>query len=452
MSDKNTFQLYGQSFQSKIIALLLTDKGYLEQIQDILESKYFENRANRWIIKNTLEYFNKYKNAPTMSALKVLVSQVEDDIFKISIIDSLREANKYSEAIDKDFIKEKSIDFCKNQKIKDAVIKSVDLIQDGDYDAIKVLIDDALKAGTERDVGHEYLVEIEERYSESARITTPTGWDVVDDLLQGGLGNGELGVVVAPAGVGKTWVLAAIGSGAMKNNKNVVHYTLELNEAYVGLRYDSILTGVANQNLKYHKDEIKEKLEKHTGGDLIIKYFPTKSVTVNSILSHLQKLRTLGNEVDMVILDYADLLRDTGKFTKEVRHALGNIYEELRGVAGELELPIWTASQANRSSLDEEIIEAQKISESYAKIMTADFVISLSRHVSDKISNTGRFHIIKNRFGPDGITFPAKVNTNTGYIQLYEAYAVDGKREQKKMDNKNEFVRKSLASKYKDMG
>jgi len=452
VSDKNTFQLYGQSFQSKIIALLLTDKGYLEQIQDILESKYFENRANRWIIKNTLEYFNKYKNAPTMSALKVLVSQVEDDIFKISIIDSLREANKYSEAIDKDFIKEKSIDFCKNQKIKDAVIKSVDLIQDGDYDAIKVLIDDALKAGTERDVGHEYLVEIEERYSESARITTPTGWDVVDDLLQGGLGNGELGVVVAPAGVGKTWVLAAIGSGAMKNNKNVVHYTLELNEAYVGLRYDSILTGVANQNLKYHKDEIKEKLEKHTGGDLIIKYFPTKSVTVNSILSHLQKLRTLGNEVDMVILDYADLLRDTGKFTKEVRHALGNIYEELRGVAGELELPIWTASQANRSSLDEEIIEAQKISESYAKIMTADFVISLSRHVSDKISNTGRFHIIKNRFGPDGITFPAKVNTNTGYIQLYEAYAVDGKREQKKMDNKNEFVRKSLANKYKDLG
>ena len=452
MSDKNTFQLYGQSFQSKIIALLLTDKGYLEQIQDILESKYFENRANRWIIKNTLEYFNKYKNAPTMSALKVLVSQVEDDIFKISIIDSLREANKYSEAIDKDFIKEKSIDFCKNQKIKDAVIKSVDLIQDGDYDAIKVLIDDALKAGTERDVGHEYLIEIEERYSESARITTPTGWDVVDDLLQGGLGNGELGVVVAPAGVGKTWVLAAIGSGAMKNNKNVVHYTLELNEAYVGLRYDSILTGVANQNLKYHKDEIKEKLEKHTGGDLIIKYFPTKSVTVNSILSHLQKLRTLGNEVDMVILDYADLLRDTGKFTKEVRHALGNIYEELRGVAGELELPIWTASQANRSSLDEEIIEAQKISESYAKIMTADFVISLSRHVSDKISNTGRFHIIKNRFGPDGITFPAKVNTNTGYIQLYEAYAVDGKREQKKMDNKNEFVRKSLANKYKDLG
>ena len=221
MSDKNTFQLYGQSFQSKIIALLLTDKGYLEQIQDILESKYFENRANRWIIKNTLEYFNKYKNAPTMSALKVLVSQVEDDIFKISIIDSLREANKYSEAIDKDFIKEKSIDFCKNQKIKDAVIKSVDLIQDGDYDAIKVLIDDALKAGTERDVGHEYLIEIEERYSESARITTPTGWDVVDDLLQGGLGNGELGVVVAPAGVGKTWVLAAIGSGAMKNNKNL---------------------------------------------------------------------------------------------------------------------------------------------------------------------------------------------------------------------------------------
>ena len=154
----------------------------------------------------------------------------------------------------------------------------------------------------------------------------------------------------------------------------------------------------------------------------------------------------------MVILDYADLLRDTGKHTREIRHALGNIYEELRGIAGELEIPVWTASQANRSSLDEDVIEAQKISESYAKIMTADFVMSLSRHVSDKISNTGRFHVIKNRFGPDGLTFPAKVNTNTGQMQIYEAQAIEGKKEQKKMDNKNEFVRKSLANKYKDMG
>ena len=452
MADKNTFQLYGHSFQSKIIALLLTDKSYIEQIQDILEPKYFDNKANQWLVKNIKEYFHKYKAIPTMEALKITFGEIEDEVYKSTIIDALREANKFSEATDKDFVKEKSIEFCKNQHLKEAITKSVDLLQTGEYDTIKLIIDDAMKAGTERDIGHEYLTEIEERYSESARTTTPTGWDTIDDLMQGGLGQGELGVVVAPAGVGKTWVLAAIGAGAMKKGHNVVHYSLELNESYVGLRYDSILTGVANQNLKYHKDDIIEKLEKHEGGDLVIKYYPTKSATVNTLSAHLQKLRTLGGKVDMVILDYADLLRDTGKNTREVRHALGNIYEELRGIAGELEIPVWTASQANRSSLDEDVIEAQKISESYAKIMTADFVMSLSRHVSDKISNTGRFHVIKNRFGPDGLTFPAKVNTNTGQMQIYEAQAIEGKQEQKKMDNKNEFVRKSLANKYKDMG
>ena len=128
MADKNTFLIYGHSFQSKIIALLLTDKSYIEQIQDILEPKYFENKANQWLIKNIKEYFHKYKAIPTMEALKIMLNEIEDEVYQSTIVEALREANKYSEAIDKDFIKEKSIDFCKNQKIKDAVIKSVDLM------------------------------------------------------------------------------------------------------------------------------------------------------------------------------------------------------------------------------------------------------------------------------------------------------------------------------------
>ena len=119
----------------------------------------------------------------------------------------------------------------------------------GDFEQIKKLVDDALNAGTERNIGHEYIEHIEDRYSETTRETVETGWEVIDELTQGGLGGGELGVIVAPAGVGKTWVLAAIGANAMKRGKHIVHYSLELNEAYVGLRYDSIFTGIANQNL-----------------------------------------------------------------------------------------------------------------------------------------------------------------------------------------------------------
>jgi hypothetical protein len=240
-----------------------------------------------------------------------------------------------------------------------------------------------------------------------------------------------------------------LSGGAMKKGIHVVHYTLELNEAYIGLRYDSVFTGIANQNLKYHIDDVKEGIEK-IEGELVVKYFPTKSASVNTISAHLQKMKMMGKPFDMVVVDYADILRDTGN-AKEVRHALGNIYEDLRGLAGEFEVPIWTASQANRSSLEEEVIDATKIAEDYSKVMTADFVMSISRKVEDKIANTGRFHVIKNRFGIDGITFPANINTNTGKIEVYESSTQGGKVVQGKMNNSEEYLRKTLSQKYKDM-
>ena len=152
----------------------------------------------------------------------------------------------------------------------------------------------------------------------------------------------------------------------------------------------------------------------------------------------------------MVVVDYADILKDTSN-SREVRHALGNIYEDLRGLAGEFQIPIWTASQANRSALDEDVIEATKVSESYQKVMTADFVMSLSRKVEDKIGNTGRFHVIKNRFGPDGITYPAKVNTNTGKMEVYESNSVGGKEQQTKIDNRENLTKKMLSNRFEDL-
>ena len=140
----------------------------------------------------------------------------------------------------------------------------------------------------------------------------------------------------------------------------------------------------------------------------------------------------------------------TGNF-RERRHAIGNIYEDLRGLAGELELPIWTASQANRSALEEDVIGADKVAEDYSKVMTADFVMSMSRKVEDKIANTGRFHVIKNRFGIDGITYPATINTNVGQVQIFEGNTQFGKDAQSKMNNSEEFLRKELKNKFNDM-
>ena len=152
----------------------------------------------------------------------------------------------------------------------------------------------------------------------------------------------------------------------------------------------------------------------------------------------------------MILVDYADIMRDVGKST-EMRHQLGNIYEDLRGLAGEMQIPIWTASQANRSALDEDVIDASKVAESYAKVMTADFVISVSRKIEDKIANTGRFHVIKNRFGPDGLTYPAKINTNIGKIELFESTSTQGKEVQSKIRSRDNQTKQMLSARYEDL-
>tara|TARA_A100000164_G_C21849833_1_gene744422 strand:- start:177 stop:1346 length:1170 start_codon:yes stop_codon:yes gene_type:complete len=385
-----------------------------------------------------------------MNVFKIKIQEIDSDLLQVNVKDVLKEVFKNMEANDLDYIKDKSLDFHKSQVLKDAIVRSVDILErDGDSDEIKSLIDKAMQAGVERNLGHDYLEDIEERYSETARITSPTPWDIMNELMQGGLGAGELGVVVAPAGIGKSWVLASMGAYAISKGLNVVHYTLELNEAYVGLRYDSIFSGVESQNLKYHKEEVIEKLDK-LEGNLTIKYYPTKACTVNTLSAHLKKVTTFGEKVDMVLVDYADIMKDVNKST-EMRHALGNIYEDLRGLAGELQVPIWTASQANRSALDEDVIEASKVAESYAKVMTADFVFSLSRKIEDKIGNTGRFHIIKNRFGPDGLTYPAKINTNIGKIEIFESNSVQGQGVQHKINNRDNQTKQILSQRYDDL-
>jgi replicative DNA helicase len=326
-------------------------------------------------------------------------------------------------------------------------MESVNLLQLGEYDSIKEKIDTAMKAGSERDIGHNYNIDIDDRFSESTRKTVHTGWNVVDDLMDGGLGPGELGVFVAPAGIGKSWGLVNVAANAVKKGLNVCFYTLELSAPYVGLRFDSVFTGIAAQNLKYHIEEVKECVEK-LEGNLIVKYYPTKSATVNTVKAHLDRCHMQGFKPDIIVVDYADLLRGNGK---EIRHELGNIYEDLRGLAGEYEIPVWTASQANRSALEDDVIGAEKIAESYSKIMTADFVLSLSRKIEDKVAGTGRWHVIKNRFGPDGITFPSKMNTSNGQIDIYEGDSVQGKDAQKQMDNGEESKRKYLQNKFKEL-
>lgn len=451
MGIQDTFQLYGGGFQNKLLAVLMKDRIFLQQIHDILDAKYFSSEANQWIAKTVINYFEEYKSTPTLEVMKVEVDAISEPVMKTAIIDSLKDVMKQIDAEDLTYVKDKTIDFCKNQKLKTAILSSVQLLQLGKYDEIKTEIDEAMKAGTDKDIGHEYIDHIEARFQQNSRHVVSTPWDVVNAIMDGGLGAGEMGVFVAPAGIGKSMALVNAAAACVKAGFNVNYYTLELSDTYVGGRFDSYFTGIPTQDLKYHREEVEAAVSK-LKGNLVIKYYPTKTATVTTIAAHMDKCVMQGNKPDIIFIDYADLLRDAGS-NRNARHdqVLGGIYEELRGLAGQYQVPLWTASQANRSAADQEIIEADKIAESYTKVMVADFIVSLSRKTADKISGTGRWHIIKNRFGPDGLTFPSKMNMSVCSIEIYEENTILGQQTKKIMKNDDQVVRSALANKFNEL-
>ena len=406
---------YGHSFQTKAIGILITDRDFLQQIADIVSPEYFDNDAGKWIIRKTLKYYNEYKTIPTMEVFKVELENLQQELQNVAVKDLLKQAYKASKATDLGFVKDTFLDFCKNQTLKGALMKSVDLLELGDYDDIRSLIDKALKAGTERDIGHEYLAELEDRFREEARNTVETPWPLINKLLCGGLGQGDLGLIAGGPGGGKSWALISLGAQAVKLGFTVIHYTLELSEKYVGRRYDACFTEIPVGDVIDNKDTVKKRVENLRGG-LYIREYPAGQATVNTIHAHLEKCIQQNIEPDLIIVDYADLL--TSKSSKEKRDKLDDIYTSLRGLASEMKLPIWTASQVNRSGAREEIIQGDRMAESYSKMMITDFAMSLSRSAEDKENGTGRWHIMKNRYGADGITYDSIMDTSIGKIEI----------------------------------
>jgi len=406
---------YGHAFQIKALAILITDRDFLQQIADIVSPDYFDNDAGKWIMRETLKYFNEYKSVPTMEVFKVKVENINAELQSVAVKDLLKQAYKASKATDLEYVKDTFLDFCKNQTLKSALMKSVDLLELGDYDDIRNLIDRALKAGTERDIGHEYITELEDRFREEARNTVATPWPLINKLLCGGLGQGDLGMIAGGPGGGKSWALVALGAAAVKLGYTVIHYTLELSEKYVGRRYDACLTELPVGEITLHKEKVKETIENLRGG-LYIREYPAGQATVNTIHAHLEKCMQQNIEPDLIIIDYADLL--TSKVSKEKRDKLDDIYTNLRGLATEMKLPIWTASQVNRSGAREDIIQGDRMAESYSKMMITDFAMSLSRNAEDKENGTGRWHIMKNRYGADGITYDSVMDTAIGKIAI----------------------------------
>lgn len=418
MGNTASFAKFGKSFQEDLVRLIIGERPFADQIFEVLDISFLELEYLRVFTRKLLNYREHYGTHPTYKTIKTILDtelESEEEVVKEQIMEFFEKACN-SDVVDGSYIKEQSLDFCRKQNLKGAMLKSVDLLQSCSFDEISKIINESLKLGSETDFGYEYLTDFEERYVPKFRNPVTTGWQEIDSLCGGGLGKSELGVVIAPTGAGKSMVLVHLGAQGVLEGKTVVHYTLELQDTVIAKRYDSCITGFPLSELGSFKEEIYDKI-KDIDGKLIVKEYPTKSASTNTIKNHLNKLAKRGIEPSLIIVDYADLLKPV-VVRKEKRNELESIYEELRAVSTEYGCPIWTASQTNRSGLNAEVITMEQISEAFNKCFVADFIFSVSRTIEDKQNNQGKIFIAKNRNGPDGMIYDIFMDTSNVNIKV----------------------------------
>ena len=419
LKHKADFGRYGKSFQEGLVQLIFEDRPFADQITEVLNVEFLELEYLRVFVAKIVEYRTKYGKHPSTNAMiSVIRTELdrESEVTQKQVRDYYARVHTNEMADDIDYIKETSLDFCRKQKLKEAMMKSVNLLQTCSFDEISKVINDALKLGSENNFGYDFIADFEERYKPKFRLPVTTGWKEIDTITSGGLGRNELGVVIAPTGAGKSMALVHLGSQAIKEGKTVIHYTLELQDTVVACRYDSCITQYPLSDLTNFKDEIYEEI-KDLDGTLIVKEYPTKSASTNTIKAHLARLIKRGITPGLIIVDYADLLRPV-VVRKEKRTELESIYEELRGLSNEMNCPVWTASQTNRSGLNAEVVTMEQISEAFNKCFVADFICTLSRTIEDKQNNRAKMFIAKNRNGPDGIVYDLFMDTSSVNIKM----------------------------------
>jgi len=419
------FRQYGKQFQEKIFQSLLTDHAWAAQMVEVMKPDYFDLKYLAFLTDRYFKHFEKFKCFPTMqllvSIIKEDLQQGPDAILKDQIIDFLHRMRANPDPGDLGYTKEKSLDFCKRQAFREALEKAVEMVATDKFESVVDLMKKAVSVGMANTTGHDFFEDAEARFVKINRNPCPTGLNVLDskEIFRGGLGRGELGVVVAPTGVGKSHWLTAMGAHALKMGKNVVHYTFELTETAVGLRYDSNLCGIPSNEVPDMKDDVLNTYKNMDLGRLIIKEYPTGTATVQMIRNHIEKLSLKGFVPSLIVIDYADIMRSSRTFDS-LRHELKLVYEELRNLAMELNLPIWTASQANREASGAEVVGLENMSEAYGKAMVADVVVSISRKPSEKADGSGRLFVAKNRAGKDGVLFPIHIDTAQSRIKILD--------------------------------
>jgi len=399
----------GWSFQIKLVKQLIEDNKFCEGIIDIIDPKYFDNEYLRLIVASIKNYYENYETVPTYDTIFQLIRvEIKRDIARDSAIEMVKEV-KSSDNKDCLHTQEVSTKFCKQQELKKATSKIQNILDSGDfdrYDECEEILKEALLVGGEKDNGIDVFHAIDEVLSDDFRNPIPTGLLGIDNLMDGGLSKGELGVILAPFGVGKTTLITRMANTAYNLGYNVVQIFFEDNPKVIQRKHMTCWSEIPLNELTERREEVKSLLPhfKEKEGNLILKKMPSDGTTINHIKQYLRKLTSNGTKPDVVFIDYMDCVVPSKQFKDEYQGE-GNVMRQFETMISELDVVGWTAVQGNRSSIGADVVKADMIGGSIKKGQIGHFIISVAKTLEQKEEGTATMAILKSRFGKDGVIF-----------------------------------------------
>tara|TARA_R110000824_G_scaffold120991_9_gene276848 strand:- start:724 stop:2022 length:1299 start_codon:yes stop_codon:yes gene_type:complete len=415
---------FSDDIQRGILFLSKYSRDFYLQISSLVRAEYFEYPIHANIYQGISKYYEDYKSIPKdlhlLEAVKEFQSPKEDqsdysdEIYRINSMDAscIGHTEFFLDIIEK---------FAQKSAMREAITNSIGLLKDDRIGEIEELVRDALCINRNVDLGHAYFSSVLERFERSFQENDgnrhPTVFDTLTKELEGGLGNKELAMVVAPPGVGKSLYLVNQGVQALINNKKVLYISLEMSEDRIAARFDSVMTLIPQKKLKDSLNLLQKRLElfgaKFPGGQLMIKEFPTGLANINDIRSLLVQLENYEDfKPDVVLIDYLELLRPTREGLAEYQ-AQQRISEELRGIAVECDVLVWTATQTNRQGRSVKLITDAELADAYGKIRTCDYAISLNQTEEEFDDGVMRCYVMKSRNGKQRFVVPLSLDYTT---------------------------------------
>lgn len=451
MSKEKNFGYLGNSFQIQLLNNIVIDKDFANSIVDVLDPKYFDNQYFKIIMQMVKEYYTKYEHTPTFATLEQLTkSEITSPMAQKMVFDMLNDV-KEAPIEGSDFVQEKSLKFCKQQELQKVMSKAQKIIDKGDfesYDHLEEMVREALQVG-EVDTGTaDVFSNLDVVLDDDYRHPIPMGVPGIDNLMKGGLAKGEIGVILAPTGVGKTTFLTKISNHAFNLGYNVLQVFFEDNPKIIQRKHFTLWTGIAPDNLSNHKDEVMNKvkeIKENTRNSLTLKKLPSDTLTMNQIKNQVRKMIAEGNKIDMIVVDYIDCITPDKNLGDEWKSE-GSVMRAFEAMCHELDIVGWTATQGNRSSISSEVVTTDQMGGSIKKAQVGHVIISVAKSLQQKEMNLATIAITKSRIGKDGVVFENCKYDNEMLVidteQSVTFLGLEEQREEKQRDRIKELMEK----------